>query len=178
MPYIYRVENLVTGQFYYGARYVETTTPELDLWLKYFTSSKDVKHLIEQHGIQSFTNLILETYTDPDICYQHEQVFIKENINHPLCLNKQYTECGEKVFLNKGHTEETKAKMSAANKGRTPSNKGKPAYNKGLPMSEEQKAKLAIANKGKKRTTEQKEMLSKIHTARYALIRALQSTDF
>jgi len=42
----------------------------------------------------------------------------------------------------KPRSDETKAKLSAANKGKPPSNKGKPC-------SEEQKAKLSAANKGK-----------------------------
>jgi uncharacterized protein YeaO (DUF488 family) len=141
MPYIYRVENLVTGQFYYGARYIEKTTPELDLWLKYFTSSKDVKKLIKEYGVQSFTNLILETHADADICYQKEQDFIKEYIDNPLCLNKQYTMCGKKIFLCKGHTNETKEKMSIANKG-------KPAWNKGISPSDNTRQKISLSGKG------------------------------
>lgn len=141
MPYVYRVENQITKQFYYGSRYVETTSPDLDLFVTYFTSSKTIKQLIEIHGVHSFNKFILEIHTDRDTCYQQEQLFIKENISNPLCLNKQYRECGENIFLNKGHSDETRLKMKTANKGRIP-------WNKGIPTSDETRKKLSESNKG------------------------------
>jgi group I intron endonuclease len=142
MPYIYRVENNLTNQFYYGARYVETVAPDQDIWVNYFTSSKSVKKLIETYGRESFTISILETHVDADICYQHEQAFIKLHIENPLCLNKQYRECGNVTFLNKSHSDETRAKLSIANKGRIP-------WNKGISPSEETRLKLSTSGKGK-----------------------------
>jgi len=142
MPYIYRVENLVTSEFYYGARYVESTAPEEDLWIKYFTSSKKIKKLIADYGIHSFLTTVLEIHTDVDKCYQHEQVFIKENIHHPLCLNKQYRECGSVVFLNKGHSQETKIRISETTKGRVGS------WNTRISPSTETRQRISNSCKG------------------------------
>ena len=50
-------------------------------------------------------------------------------------------------------SEETRRKLSEANKG-------KPAHNKGVPMSEEQKRKLSEINKGKHHTEETKKKMS------------------
>jgi hypothetical protein len=154
MPYIYCVKNLITSEFYYGSHYINLVDPTDDLWVTYFTSSKSVKRLIGLHGKESFSTLILSTYADTEECFRKEQEFIKENIENPLCLNKQYVRDTDPVFLNKGHTAETRAKMSATNKGRIPWNKGVEAHNKGAPMSDEQKHKLSLAHKGKTFTDE------------------------
>ena len=54
----------------------------------------------------------------------------------------------------KPHSAETKAKMSAAHKGKSPSNKGKPAHNRGVKATAETRAKLSAAHKGKKHSPE------------------------
>ena len=51
------------------------------------------------------------------------------------------------------HTDESKAKISAANKGKT-------APNKGIPMSQEQRAKISAAGKGKTLSPETRAKLS------------------
>ena len=101
MPYIYCIKNLITGEFYYGSRYINSAEPKDDLWVTYFTSSKSVKRLIELHGKESFSTLILSAHFDTEECFRKEQEFIKENIENPLCLNKQYVKDTEPVFLNK-----------------------------------------------------------------------------
>jgi group I intron endonuclease len=50
------------------------------------------------------------------------------------------------------HTEETKRKISEANKGKISWNKGKSSWNKGLKMSEEARRNMSIARKGKKKS--------------------------
>ena len=61
------------------------------------------------------------------------------------------------------HTEETKAKISAANKGKKRSEEAKAnmsAANKGKKHSEESKAKMSAAKKGRKRSEEAKANIS------------------
>jgi hypothetical protein len=99
MAYIYRIENTITNEFYIGSR-IKDAIPHEDLWIKYFTSSKLVAKLIEQHGKDSFTTEIVEIYDDKNQCYIAEQHLIKANIKNPLCLNKQYRIGGERGFYN------------------------------------------------------------------------------
>ena len=145
MPYIYRIDNTITNQFYYGARYAEKTLPDQDIWVRYFTSSRAVKTLISKFGTKSFTPSVLSVYLDADLCYSNEQDLIKEHIQNPLCLNKQYTTCEGTVFVFKGHTEESRRKLSETNKGRVPWNKGI----LGHPRKERAKETKPRSNKGK-----------------------------
>lgn len=141
MPYIYCVHNLITDEFYYGSRYVETVAPEEDLWIRYFTSSRTIKRQIDLYGLECFSTTIIETHTNKDDCYRREQDIIKEYIAHPKCLNKQYRECGNTVFLNKGHSEETKAKISKATKGKS-------VWNIGISPTDSTRKKISDAGKG------------------------------
>lgn len=48
-PYVYKLTNKITNQFYYGYRRANVRlklTPKNDLWKVYFSSSKDVKPLL------------------------------------------------------------------------------------------------------------------------------------
>lgn len=51
--YTYYLYNKVTQQHYYGVR-TSKIKPEEDLFVKYFSSSKLVRELINQHGLNSF----------------------------------------------------------------------------------------------------------------------------
>jgi hypothetical protein len=53
MPYTYLIECIPTNQYYYGVRFAKNCLPE-ELWVTYFTSSKYVKKLIKEHGIEQF----------------------------------------------------------------------------------------------------------------------------
>lgn len=70
--YVYKVTNKITGQFYHGSRannIAKERTPEEDLWKFYFTSSKVVKRLLEEYGIDSFIVEILYKDVDYDKCF-------------------------------------------------------------------------------------------------------------
>ena len=53
MPYTYSITHLPTGLHYYGARFTHTATPE-DLGTTYFSSSKSLKRLIKEEGVDKF----------------------------------------------------------------------------------------------------------------------------
>lgn len=55
-PFTYCITFLPSGKRYYGARYSinEVAHPD-QLWTTYFTSSKIIADLIEEHGVDSFT---------------------------------------------------------------------------------------------------------------------------
>lgn len=125
LAYTYIIRNKITDQFYYGSRYHnvrKNRTPEEDLWIYYFTTSKYVKDDIDIFGKESFDASIIFTDQDYDMCYWYEQMLIKEHINNPLCMNKHYVDkdAGHHKFSSIGlvHTDCSKRKMSLAKTGK------------------------------------------------------------
>ena len=53
MSYTYYIYHRPTDQHYYGARWAATADPT-DFWVTYFTSSRAVKSLIKEYGVDSF----------------------------------------------------------------------------------------------------------------------------
>lgn len=107
--YVYYIENTITNQFYYGFRCDNISEPENDIWVKYFTSSKYVKALLSTYGKESFVVKVIFSLHDSEVCYWYEQLLIRENINNPLCLNKQYVDPDSNkkkfAFINRPPTE-------------------------------------------------------------------------
>jgi len=82
-PYVYIVKNLTTGYKYVGSRYSKNCTP-FDLWKTYFTSSLNIKKLIELYGKEDFQYRILKTFNTSyeTLKYERELIdlsFLKEN---------------------------------------------------------------------------------------------------
>jgi hypothetical protein len=147
--YVYRVTNVFTKQFYIGSRTENVTKcrhPEDDLWKHYFTSSKKVKQMIAEYGLDSFTVEILSKHSSYEDCFWEEQRLIIESKNNPLRLNKAYVnpDTGKKVLTTYNETEEEKLarmkKMSETKKGKFNSN-----GHFGLKHSEETKQKMRDA---------------------------------
>jgi hypothetical protein len=63
-PYTYLLRHLPTGRAYYGVRYAKGCSPA-DLWVKYFTSSKDIHNMIKEYGKDSFTAEVRKIFVDP-----------------------------------------------------------------------------------------------------------------
>lgn len=102
VAYIYRIENIITEEFYYGSRLIDKHHSE-DLWIDYFTSSKYIKSQIKIYGKESFVTQIVEEHTDPNLCFCNEQLLIKTYIKHPLCVNKHYVNTKkENIYYNIG----------------------------------------------------------------------------
>ena len=111
--YVYYIKHLPTGKFYYGSRYKHIDKgilPEQDLWNNYFTSSNEIKKLIEDTSTSSFEYKIIYTDPDSDKCFIYEQTLIKDNIGDPLCINKRYFDSsnGVTVFCTYGKTLSSK----------------------------------------------------------------------
>lgn len=86
--YIYKITEKTSGKFYIGAR-GSNKKPDEDLGIKYFSSSKKVKNLISEIGIENFTfEIINDTYSSWEKAYGDEQFIISKNIENPLNMNK------------------------------------------------------------------------------------------
>jgi hypothetical protein len=128
--YVYIGTHLTTKQFYIGSRTSKRikTSPENDLGINYFTSSKIVKQL----GFENFKWEIVLKSSDALEIYNAEQLLIEEHISNTLNINLFY----RKKFSTTGKvwTEQERINHSKVQKGRT--------------ISENQKAKIVIQVSG------------------------------
>ena len=152
-PYIYKVTNLETGQYYIGSQCSGKTIGK-----DYFTSStnKVFKEGLETYGEEKYEIIIIkefEEFVDPKECVRVENYIIRNYMQKRdgLCVNRFYCCSGKKVFSTVGthHTEEHKKKLSAALKG--------------IPRSEDTRKKMSVAHKGTHFSEEHKKKLSAVH---------------
>lgn len=165
--YTYYIFNTITNQHYYGARWAEGCTPD-DLWVSYFTSSKKVKALIEQHGADSFIVQIRKTFTCKTKCREWERKVLtrlkiksrSDWINEGVCAApprpkgyKHSPETLAKMKKPKGSwSEERRLAKSLDEKNKIANGKQMPS-SKGYKHSPETLAKMKQRtpwNKGKK----------------------------
>ena len=86
LSYCYKITHKTTGQFYIGYRCANKVQANLDLGIKYFTSSGYVKEL----GFENFKIDWIEEFDNPDQAYKFEQLTIKEYWQDNLNLNMSY----------------------------------------------------------------------------------------
>ena len=119
-PYIYKVTNLETGQYYIGSQCRGKIIGK-----NYFTSStnKLFKEDFKTYGEEKYEITIIKSFTDPKECGRAENYIIRNRmqLKDGLCLNRSYVCSGEKIF----------------------NRLGLPAWNKGIPHSEETRKKLS-----------------------------------
>lgn len=134
-PYVYRLDNPITGEFYIGYREANKCVAVNDLGHHYFTSSTIVKKRFSEFVITS-----IEEFDTPEEAYNKENKLIESFINDEKCLNQHFN-VGN--FRRVGNlSEETKQKMRK-------------------PKSEEHKRKISEARKGMKFSPEHIENMSK-----------------
>lgn len=105
-PYVYKLTHKITKQFYIGFRCANKLPPEQDIFI-YQSSSKYVKEI----GFENFDSEIVAVFLDKESAYDFEQRTIHENMSNPLILNKSVFIEGKR-FVNHGHSDKTKHKMS------------------------------------------------------------------
>lgn len=86
-PYTYKVTHISSGQWYYGVRYANGCDPS-DLFVKYFTSSKDIQFLLNQDGPTAFRIEIRQKFLTKDAAIKWEATVLRKILNWPGCLNK------------------------------------------------------------------------------------------
>lgn len=128
--YTYLIKHKPTGQVYYGFRGANTVAPEEDLWKRYFTSSKRVQQLVEETGADSFDVEVRKTFDNQEQATQWETKVLRRMrvLESDQWLNQNIA--GYIV-----PTEESRRKISEANKGRV--------------QSAEHKLKRSLTQKGK-----------------------------
>lgn len=176
LPYTYVIHHIPTGLNYYGVRYAKNCHPT-DLWNKYFTSSKIVKSLIKEYGINSFTYKIRKTFNSAEKAILWEEKVLRklDVMDNDKWINLSiagavkmtaevrkkisFTSKGRKPNLGKKASEETKEKMRQARKG-------KPSPNKGKKCPESAKIIKRLKLSGKSKSLQMRQKLSKTATNR------------
>jgi len=176
------------GKSYYGYRSANQTSPEDDLWKHYFTSSKVIQELREQYSDDEFIATVDKTFTSADGARAYEENFLRKNncVRSDEWLNRGNA---GKDFFTKGHSDETRRKLSEAAKRRTRSDehrrklseaaKNKSAEHrrklseaaKGRKLSDETKRKLSEINRGKKLSDEHRRKISEAGKKRWRAIK-------
>ena len=145
-PYIYKVTNLETHQYYIGSQ-----CSGKKIGHNYFTSStnKNFRDGFKNYREEKYKIEIIKEFEDPDECVHAENYMIRDHmqLKDGLCLNRACCCGGKKIFSRVGipHTDETRKKMSKAHNGH-------PAWNKGVPRSEETRKKMSRTLKGRPAT--------------------------
>ena len=147
-PYVYRLDNPITGEFYIGYRSANVEPSNID-FPKYKTSAPEVKATFNQ-----FEWHIVAEFFNSDDAYDFEQQLIHENWDNPLILNG-CCHYGKRRFKFKNHTDESKAKLSSLLKGKP-----------GRLHTEESKAKISKSHIGITHTEETRLKMSKSHTGK------------
>jgi hypothetical protein len=94
--YVYRIENIISGEFYFGMRGC-IGAPQNDLGIIYFTSGK-LKSLFTRMP-EHFKKKIIYEHSQRKVCYLIEQKYISIfNINK-LCRNYNFYKKVEKMNI-------------------------------------------------------------------------------
>ena len=142
-PYIYKVTNLETHQYYIGSQCIGKT-----VGVNYFTSStnKEFEEGFKTYKEEKYKIEIIKEFEDPKECVRVENYIIRNYMlkKDGLCLNRFYCCNGEKIFSTVGthHSEEAKQKISIALKGITRSEETRKK------MSEAPKKRISISIEG------------------------------
>jgi len=157
--YTYLIGWSSLGKWYYGVRYANKVEPELDLWGKYFTSSKVVKALRKEHGEPDVVQ-VRRKFDDPEQARAWEERVLRRMncVKSDSWLNrciggkkfhvpgKRDPEVGKKISESlTGRTrpefsDEWKRKLSESKIG-----KPSPKKKKRDPLSEESRQKISDA---------------------------------
>lgn len=158
-PFSYVIHCLTTNQYYYGVRYGKGCHPD-QLWTSYFTSSKNIKVLVEEHGVSNFKTYIRRIFDCPKLALSWESKVLRRLrvISKPKWLNQSD---GANFRHNGTLSDAVKQQMSKTRKGvpkprskthqanLTAALKGKPSPQKGKPLSTATKKKLSVKAKGR-----------------------------
>src|SRR3989304_2364230 len=113
LPYVYRLDHPVTGEFYIGYRSANKTPSSEDLGILYFTSSKEASRRFNE-----FTITIIAEFFKKEDAYIFEQQLIHENWSNLLKLNKRCFHGSNNFFVvvgPKSYITKNKIRIAALN---------------------------------------------------------------
>ena len=152
-PYTYLIGWSNQNKYYYGVRYAKDCHPN-DLWNKYFTSSKYVAQLREDHGEPDVVQVRKTFNSSKDACDWETKVLKRLDATH----RNDFLNMNVAGAFNLSHkSPEHRAKLSEANKGKSPSKETRAklkAASTGFKHSEETKAKMSAMRRGVKKSPE------------------------
>lgn len=168
---IYKIRNCINGKVYIG----QSIDIESRFWSHKSNVKKNYTHPLYNsmkcYGIENFEFIIIEEIEDVNSLDEREQYWM----DYYKCYDRNLGyNLRPKAESTKGYktSDETKLKISLANKGRVMSNENKlklSKVNKGKKRSDESKLKMSLShkgqkawNKGKKYSEETKRKLSEI----------------
>jgi hypothetical protein len=177
-PYTYLIKFKPTNQVYYGSRCKNVKLgliPEQDLFVKYFTSCKQIKKLIKEYGISHFEWQIRKDFDTQEQCDYWEKtvlrrmkvltndIWLNNNVAGRVADKPEYRQAISDFHKNKPKSDEHRANISKALKGKKKSkehienlrkghiglNVGAKHVNFGKKRDPEIGKKISAANKGK-----------------------------
>jgi hypothetical protein len=77
MCYTYLIKCTINNKYYYGVRWGNKLPPSEDLWVKYFTSSKVIKNLINQYGKDAFLFEVRKVFTTKQEAITWEETVLR-----------------------------------------------------------------------------------------------------
>jgi hypothetical protein len=119
IPYTYLIGWSKLNKWYYGVRFAKKCHPS-DLWIKYFTSSKQVKHFRKIHGEPDIID-IRKTFSSVEAAILWEEKVLRKVkvLKDDKWLNQNITGAIRGVFhTNYVRTPEIKQKIGASRKGK------------------------------------------------------------
>ena len=163
--YVYKITCKITGEYYFGSSFKAKSD-------QYWGGGKRIRERIVQYGKDKFVKEILGEFDDRTIAHQVENQYIEKFRNDEKCLNQhldhRFGTYSDKAraklsaanaisHFGKHLSEETKAKISVANRGEK-----NPWY--GKHFSDDHRAKIGAANaialRGRQFSDEHKAKLS------------------
>ena len=171
-PYTYRIDNLVTGEWYWGVKkpkewpdgYMGTPCAKIP-----GTNKVRMLEDIKKYGIENFEKTVLEFFNTYKEAERAEKELIRPDLNDPMCYNAH---CGGKYATGEKHpswkmkhTEEARHKMRLAQQGRTASEETRHKIRmslQGKPKSEEHRFKIGEGRRGHHQPDEAKRKIGEV----------------
>ena len=119
-PYTYIVEFIPTGKKYYGVKFAKDANPET-FWENYFTSSKVIKDLIADHGIDSFKASVDKVFETPEEAVSYELKYLQSIQDKSEWLNQNFGtwyDMQSSLYKTKAHKEKIRKSNSKHKTGK------------------------------------------------------------
>lgn len=153
--YLYKIVNRVNNNFYIGRRAYAGVDVSND---NYFGSGLRLKAAIQKYGKENFTKEIIQIFDSEEELITAEKNIVNEALisrsdcyNLAIGGNGGYTYYSERIFK---HSEESKRKISEANKGRLRPDSSDTLYRLGINKWWEGKSRSEADKEAKRKAAE------------------------